>query len=90
MGHCHATSDADGARIERHLPGRPGDPGWTSRANRLFVDPVLCVAKAGIPWRDLPERFGHGDTAYERFSRWPGRAHGRRSSRPSRMPTRSG
>jgi transposase len=70
MGHRHAISDADWTRIEHLLPGRPGDPGWTSRDNRLFVDAVLYVAKTGIPWRDLPERFGNWDTAYKRFSRW--------------------
>ena len=62
MGHRHAISDADWARIEHLLPGRPGDVGWTSRDNRLFVDAVLYVAKTGIPWRDLPERFGGGRT----------------------------
>src|SRR6478672_10454816 len=70
MGHRHAISDADWARIEHLPPGRPGDPGWTSRDTRLFVAAVLYVAKTGIPWRDLPERFGHWDTAYKRFSRW--------------------
>jgi transposase len=70
MGHRHAISDADWARIEHLLAGRPGDPGWTGRDNRLFLDAVLYVAKTGIPWRDLPERFGNWDTAYKRFSRW--------------------
>jgi len=70
MGHRHAISDDHWARIEHLLPGRPGDPGWTSRDNRLFIDAVLYVAKTGIPWRDLPTRFGHWDTVYKRFNRW--------------------
>jgi transposase len=70
MGHRHAISDADWARIEYLLPGRPGDPGWVGRDNRLFLDAVLYVAKTGIPWRDLPARFGKWDTAFKRFNRW--------------------
>jgi transposase len=70
MGHRHAISDADWARIEHLLPGRPGDTGWTSQDNRLFIDAVLYVAKTGIPWRDLPIRFGKWDTAFKRFNRW--------------------
>src|SRR3954447_18092548 len=26
--------------------------------------------RAGIPWRDLPERFGDPETIHTRFSRW--------------------
>jgi transposase len=70
MGHRHAISDEQWARIEQLLPGRPGDSGWISQDNRLFIDAVLYVAKTGIPWRDLPERFGHWGTVYKRFNRW--------------------
>ena len=70
MGHRHAISDADWARIEHLLPGRPGDPGWVGRDNRLFIDAILYVAKTGIPWRDLPERYGKWDTVFKRFNRW--------------------
>jgi transposase len=38
--------------------------------NRLFVEAVLYRYRAGIPWRDLPERFGDGITVHRRFSRW--------------------
>jgi transposase len=30
----------------------------TAKDNRLFVEAVLYRYRAGIPWRDLPERFG--------------------------------
>ena len=70
MGHRHAISDADWNRIEHLLPGRPGDSGWVGKDNRLFIDAVLYVTKTGIPWRDLPERFGPWDTVYKRFDRW--------------------
>ena len=54
----HAIPGADFERIEHPLPGRPGQAGWVARDNRLFLDAVLHVAKIGIPWRDLPGRFG--------------------------------
>jgi transposase len=44
--------------------------GGTAADNRLFVDPVLYRYRAGIPWRDLPERFGNCKVVYQRFSRW--------------------
>jgi transposase len=38
--------------------------------NRLFGDAVLYRYRAGIPWRDLPERFGDWKNTHRRFSRW--------------------
>jgi len=70
MPHRHAISDADWDRIKDLLPGRPGQPGWTARDNRLFLDAVLWIAKTGAPWRDLPERFGKWNTVWKRFDRW--------------------
>ena len=34
------------------------------------VDAVLYRYRAGIPWRDLPERFGDFRVVHSRFSRW--------------------
>jgi len=70
MAHRHAISDADFARIEHLLPGRPGQTGWVARDNRRFIDAVLFVSKTGLPWRDLPERFGPWGTVWKRFDRW--------------------
>ena len=52
------------------LPGRPGTVGVTASDNRLFVEAVLYRYRAGIPWRDLPERFGDWKNVHRRFSRW--------------------
>ena len=35
-------------------------------SSKLF----LYRYRAGIPWRDLPERFGDWKIVYQRFSRW--------------------
>jgi transposase len=60
-------------RIKDLLPGRGGTVGRAARDNRLFVEAVLYRYRAGIPWRDLPERFGDFRVVHTRFSRWAGR-----------------
>jgi transposase len=57
-------------RIAHLLPGKDGDVGVTAKDNKLFVDAVLYRYRAGIPWRDLPERFGDAINIHKRFSRW--------------------
>jgi transposase len=66
----YALRDDQWARIEGLLPGRIGHVGMTARNNRLFVDAVLYRYRAGIPWRDLPERFGSWKAVHTRFGRW--------------------
>lgn len=70
MNHRHAISDADWARVQDLLPGRPGEPGWVAVDNRLFLDAVLWIARTGAPWRDLPERLGNWNSQWRRFDRW--------------------
>src|SRR5947209_4057556 len=59
MARRYALRDDQWARIKDFLPGREGHVGGTAGDNRLFVDAVLYRYRAGVPWRDLPERFGH-------------------------------
>src|SRR5688572_23336211 len=70
MQRRHAISDENWERIKDLLPGKAGDPGVTARDNRLFIDAILFIGKTGVPWRDLPERFGHWNSVWKRFSRW--------------------
>ena len=44
--------------------------GGTAADNRLFVEAVLYRSRAGVPWRDLPERFGDWKNVHRRWSRW--------------------
>jgi transposase len=37
------------------------------------VEAVLYRYRAGIPWRDLPERFGDFRVVHKRMSRWASR-----------------
>ena len=57
-------------KIEPLLLGKKGDVGVTAKDNRLFVEAVLYRYRAGIPWRDLPKRFGDFRVVHTRFSRW--------------------
>lgn len=66
----YALRDDQWDRIKDLLPGRPGYVGVTARDNRLFVEAVLYRYRAGIPWRDLPERFGDFRVVHTRFARW--------------------
>jgi len=55
--------------IKGLLPGREGSVGVTAADNRRFAEAVLYCYRAGIPWRDLPERFGDWKKVHRRFSR---------------------
>jgi transposase len=50
-------------RIKDILPGREGHVGGTAADNRLFVEAVLYRFRTGMPWRDLPARFGYWSRA---------------------------
>lgn len=66
----YALRDDQWERIKDLLPGREGEVGVTAKDNRLFVEAVLYRYRAGIPWRDLPRRFGDFRVVHTRFSRW--------------------
>jgi transposase len=70
MGKRYALRDDQWERIKGLLPGRDETVGVTAKDNRLFVEAVLYRYRAGIPWRDLPERFGNWSVVHTRFSRW--------------------
>lgn len=66
----YGLRDDQWARIEPLLPGRAGHVGVTAKDNRRFVEAVLYRYRAGIPWRDLPERFGDFRVVHLRHTRW--------------------
>lgn len=70
MRRRHELTDEQWQRIKDHLPGKATDPGRTAADNRLFVNAVLYVLKTGIPWEDLPERFGKPNSVWKRYDRW--------------------
>lgn len=66
----YALRDDQWERLKDLLPGRRETAGVTAKDNRLFVEAVLYRYRAGIAWRDLPERFGDWKNVHKRFSRW--------------------
>jgi transposase len=66
----YGLRDDQWERIKDLLPGKAGDVGVTARDNRRFVEAVLYRYRAGIPWRDLPARFGGWKNTHRRFTRW--------------------
>nr|WP_233290481.1 IS5 family transposase [Kitasatospora sp. MBT66] len=57
-------------RLEPLLPvgKKPGRPRtWT---RRQLIDGIRWRTRTGAPWRDLPERYGPWDRAYDLFRRW--------------------
>ena len=70
MARRYALREDQWERIRELLPGREGHVGGTARDNRLFVEAVLYRYRAGIPWRDLPPRFGDFRVIHTRHMRW--------------------
>lgn len=66
----YSLTDIQWEKISSLLPGRKETVGVTAKDNRLFVEAVLYRYRAGIPWRDLPERFGDFRVIHTRHSRW--------------------
>ena len=72
--HRHALTDDQWRRVQAVLPKQKAGPEAT-RGDRLFIDAVLYRAKTGMPWRDLPERFGPWKSVYNRFANWAKKGH---------------
>src|SRR3954462_1577504 len=66
----YALRDDQWERIRDLLPGREGWVAVTAKDNRLFVEAVPYRYRAGIPWRDLPDRFGARKKVRTRLCRW--------------------
>ncbi|MFD4548513.1 IS5 family transposase [Streptomyces sp. NPDC058466] len=68
MGRGDLTN-AEWGRLEPHLP-TSGQRGGRWSDHRRVINGILFRVRTGIPWRDLPERFGSWKTVYERHRRW--------------------
>ena len=67
--HRYGLRDDQWERIKDFLPGREGHVGGTAVDNRRFVEAVIYRYRAGIPWRDLPERFGGWKNTHKRAAK---------------------
>ena len=60
-------SDEESALLEPLLPKSRK----SARVHdRKIVNAIFYVLRTGMPWRDLPARYGPYTTAYNRFNRW--------------------
>lgn len=65
----HELTDAEGALL---APLMPADPhkGKKWADHRRVINAICLRTRTGIPWRDLPERYGPWETAAGRHRRW--------------------
>ncbi|MDW4912538.1 IS5 family transposase [Streptomyces californicus] len=62
-------SDEEWVLLEPHLPKNVGRGGrWKN--HRTVINGIFFRLRTGIPWRDLPERFGSWKTVHDRHRRW--------------------
>jgi len=58
--------------IEVFLPPEKGAMGRPCTPHRRVVEGIIYRYRAGIPWRDLPARFGPWKTVWKRHHKWSG------------------
>jgi transposase len=64
----HELTDTQWDRLKPLLP--PRKPGRPRQDDRRILNGILWKLATGVPWRDLPERYGPWQTGYTRFWRW--------------------
>jgi transposase len=52
------------------LPAMTARRGGRWRDHRQVLNGIVFRTGSGVPWRDLPERYGPWQTVYKRFARW--------------------
>jgi transposase len=70
MNRRFEITDAEWARLAPLLPATTPRRGWALAGHRQVLNGILFRVRTGVPWRDLPERYGPWETVYKRFARW--------------------
>jgi transposase len=63
-------TDEEWARLAPLLPAATPRRGGRWRDHRQVLNGILFRVRTGVPWRDVPERYGPWETLYKRFVRW--------------------
>lgn len=63
-------SDEQWAALAPHLPPQRAKTGRPAKDHRLMVEGIVHRLRTGVPWRDLPERYGPWESVHTRFRRW--------------------
>jgi Putative transposase of IS4/5 family (DUF4096) len=58
------------ARLEPLLPDQSPPRGGRWADHRQVLNGLSWRTRSGLPWRDLPPRYGHWKTVYNRYRRW--------------------
>lgn len=66
--HRHELTDKEWERIRPLLP--PSRGRRSLKGERRFISAVLWLTRTGVPWRDLPRRYGKWKSVYNRFNNW--------------------
>jgi len=67
----YEISESQWERIRGKLPPeKRAGAGRPAKSNREMLNAMVYWVTTGIPWRDLPERYGSWKSVYTRFSRW--------------------
>jgi transposase len=68
-GKRHELTDAAWAKIAPLLP-KDARRGQKWRDHRSVLNGILWKLSTGVPWRDVPERYGPWQTLHARLLRW--------------------
>src|SRR3569623_891229 len=63
-------TDQQWQRLEPLLPPEKPRTGRLNEDHRQILNGIMWIPRTGVPWRDLPRRYGPLGTVSSRFSRW--------------------
>jgi len=70
MNRRFEITDDEWERLAPLLPAMTPQRGGRWRDHRQVLNGILFRVRSGVPWWDLPERYGPWETVYKRFARW--------------------
>ena len=66
----HELTDRQWVRLWPLLPPERPARGRPNHDHRRILNGIRWRLKTGVPWRDIPERYGPWQTLYSRYRRW--------------------
>ena len=66
----HELTDAQWERLADLLPPQRPTRGRPNQDHRRILNGIHWRLKTGVPWRDIPDRYGPWRTLYSRYRRW--------------------
>lgn len=70
MNRRFELTDQEWERLAPLLPVMTPRRGGRWRDHRQVLNGILFRTRTGVPWRDVPDRYGSWETLYKRFARW--------------------